>query len=401
MTSPITFKIEKKEIHNSARAGEITTPHGSIKTPAFITVGTKATVKSLTPEDVKSAGAQATLANTYHLFLEPGSDIVKKAGGLHKFMNWERPIFTDSGGFQVFSLGAGMGKRVSKIADKKDIIEEDVPGGAVSINEEGVEFKSGIDGKTHYLSPESSMDIQHDLGADIFFAFDECTSPHASYEYQKEAMKRTHRWAERCLKRHNSSPNSKKQALFGVVQGGRFEDLRRESARVIGKMGFSGFGIGGSFSKEDIDTAVSWVVDVLPEKFPRHLLGIGEPIDMFRAVESGIDTFDCVSPTRLARTGSIYTKKGRVNITNSRFREDMSPIDENCPCYTCKNFSKAYLSHLFRSKEMLASTLSSIHNIHFIVSLVEGMRISILKGDYETYRNEFLENYYGNIQNKK
>ncbi len=401
------YNIVKELGNGRARAGIIETKHGIINTPAFIVVGTKATVKSLNPEQINTLGADAVLANTYHLYLQPGDKIVKNAGGLNKFMNWDKPTFTDSGGFQAFSLGSAYNSKASKIADRVDdnqkienSIENEIDGNLniekdkyAKITEDGVEFKSIIDGSTHFFSPEKSIEIQHNIGADIIFAFDECTSPHASYEYQIEAMNRTHRWAKRSLEYHKKN-NTNDQALFGIVQGGRHEDLRKKSAEIIGGMDFDGFGIGGSFDKEDIHTAVGWVNDILPKGKPRHLLGIGEPIDLFCGIENGIDTFDCVSPTRIARNGSLYTKDGKVNILNTKFKEDFNAIDENCLCYTCKNFTRAYLSHLFRSKEILASTLASIHNLYFIVNLVKDIRKSILDERFIEFKNSFLKRYY-------
>jgi queuine tRNA-ribosyltransferase len=395
---PLTFTLEKKLPNSLARAGIINTPHGKIETPAFVVVGTKATVKALTPDEVKNLGAQVVLANTYHLYLQPGDELIRKAGGLHRFMSWNGPTMTDSGGFQAFSLGAAFGKgltKLSKRGEKK--VEEEVsheePKKLAKITEDGVEFKSIIDGSTHFFSPEKSISIQHNIGADIIFAFDECTSPDASHEYQKEAMERTHRWAARSLEYHKDN-NVHDQALFGIVQGGRFEDLRKESASIIGKMDFDGFGIGGSFEKEDMHTAVRWVNEILPEEKPRHLLGIGEPVDLFLGIENGVDTFDCVAPTRVARNGSLYTMDGRINILNSKFVEDMSPIDGVCGCYTCKHYTRAYLSHLFRAEEILANTLASIHNVYFIVNLVKKIRGSILDGTFLNYKEEFLKRYY-------
>lgn len=401
------FKIDKKLDTALGRAGVIGTPHGDIHTPAFIVVGTKGSVKSLTPEQVLSLGAEAVLANTYHLYLEPGDKQVKKAGGLQKFMGWQGPTFTDSGGFQVFSLGAAMGKSVGKIATGVEIAEYtdegNFAGKLAKVDEEGVTFRSFIDGGEHRFTPENSMAIQENLGADIIFTFDECTSPMASHQYQKEAMDRTHRWAKRCLVAHKATRRNMQnergiarkteQALFGIVQGGRFENLRKESARIIGRMDFDGFGIGGSFTKEDMGTAVKWVNEILPEDKPRHLLGIGEPLDLFLGVENGCDTFDCVAPTRLGRNGCFYTKNGRIIITNSQHREDLAPIEENCGCYTCQNFSKAYLAHLFRAKEMLGPTLGSIHNLYFIVNLVKKMRQSILDGSFFEFKNSFSKQY--------
>lgn len=387
------FKIEKKL--GRARAGVIETPHGVIHTPAFIVVGTKATVKALTPEQVKDLGAEAVLANTYHLYLQPGEEILKKAGGLHTFMHWNGPTFTDSGGFQAFSLGAAFGKGISKLlkpGDETEIEEHTSTHAALAkVTEDGVEFKSIIDGSTHFFTPERSMEIQHAIGADIMFAFDECTSPTASYDYQKEAMARTHRWATRSLDHHRKANTP--QALFGIVQGGRHEDLRKESARIIGVMDFDGFGIGGSFDKEDLKTAVGWVVDELPENKPRHLLGIGEPIDMILGIENGVDTFDCVAPTRIARHGHLYTHTGQINILNAQFRDDISPIEKDCACYTCKNYSRAYVAHLMRTKEMLGHTLGSIHNVYFLVNLVKRGREAILTNTWENFKNDFIKNY--------
>jgi queuine tRNA-ribosyltransferase len=389
------FEIDKRG-PGLARAGKIVTAHGVIETPAFIVVGTKATVKALTPEQVSAVGAQAVLANTYHLYLQPGPELVARAGGVGKFMNWSGPTFTDSGGFQVFSLGAAFGQKVSKLAPPSLKVREG--GGGVGYEEErsplaridddGVTFRSHLDGSEHRFTPERSMQIQHALGADIIFAFDECTSPTASHDYQREAMDRTHAWAARSLAEHKKLGGG--QALFGIVQGGRFQDLREESARIISQMelartdgsrgGFDGFGVGGSFEKKDLDTAVGWVNRILPEEKPRHLLGIGEPEDLIAGVLNGVDTFDCVTPTRNARNGTLQTKHGKINILNAQFREDLAPIEEGCGCYTCERYTRAYLAHLFRAKEMLAATLASIHNLYFSVNLVKQLRQAILDG---------------------
>ncbi len=412
---PFSFKIEKKG--GRMRAGTLVTPHGIIQTPAFVTVGTKATVKALTPEQVASLGAQVVLANTYHLYLEPGDEIVRDGGGLGKFMNWPGPTMTDSGGFQVFSLGAAFGKNASKIAERGAVPEaaagfrgdsdekSSVHEALAKIDEDGVSFKSVIDGSPHRFTPERSMEIQHNIGADMFFAFDECTSPHAPYEYQHEAMDRTHRWAERSLDYHQKNvkrdgDGMPTQALFGIVQGGRHEDLRKESAKIIGGMNFDGFGIGGSFDKEDMYTVVGWVNDILPEGKPRHLLGIGEPEDFFGGIENGADLFDCVAPTRLARTGNLYGAHGRININNAKFKKDFDsiatgPDGKKCVCYTCANYTAAYLSHLFRANEMEAATLASIHNLHFIVNLVKMIRQSILDEKFQEFKKEFLTKYHG------
>ncbi|MEK7538416.1 MAG: tRNA guanosine(34) transglycosylase Tgt [Patescibacteria group bacterium] len=408
---PIQFDINKKLPGKLGRAGTLTTPHGVIQTPAFVTVGTKATVKALSPEQVKDLGAQVVLANTYHLYLEPGDEIMRDAGGLGKFMNWHGPTMTDSGGFQVFSLGVAFGSKLGKLAKAGDEVvteeveAEDVLGKLAKIDEDGVTFKSYKDGSEHRFTPERSIEIQHNIGADLIFAFDECTSPSASYAYQKEAMDRTHRWAERSLYAHKKLSQSKiqglplenssltGQALLGIVQGGRHRELREESARVLAGMDFDGYGIGGSFTKEDMYAAVGWVNAILPEEKPRHLLGIGEPVDLFGAVENGCDLFDCVAPTRMGRNGSLYTCDGRINILNARFTQDFTPLDPECDCYTCKNYTRAYLSHLFRSKEMFAGTLASIHNLRFLIALVERMRTAILDGTFETLKDSFVARY--------
>jgi queuine tRNA-ribosyltransferase len=431
------FTIEQKLKGTLGRVGILETPHGSIKTPAFVTVGTKATVKSLNPEQVALAGAQVVLANTYHLYLQPGDEIVRDAGGLGKFMHWQGPTMTDSGGFQVFSLGAAYGKDISKvvkITDPSLMIPErfddsDAPRLA-NIGQDGVSFKSHLDGSLHYITPEKSIQIQHNLGADIIFAFDECTSPTENMQYQEEALDRTHAWAKRSLEEHKKleegkifkgsnlvhtqvlgsphvvgpdhssvlSLNPHPQALFGIVQGGREESLRKKSAEIISTMevdgkSFDGFGIGGSFAKEDMETAVKWVNEVLYEDKPRHLLGIGEPEDLFMGVENGVDLFDCVLPTRLGRNGTIYTKYGKISITNTKYRTDYTPIEEGCGCYTCQNYTRAYVAHLFHGKEMLAGTLASIHNLYFIVHLVDSMREAILNDTFFEFKEKFLELY--------
>jgi len=396
----VIFKIEKKLKGSLGRVGVLSTPHGDILTPAFVAVGTKATVKSLNPEQVKDAGTQVVLGNTYHLYLQPGDEIVREAGGIGKFMNWSGPTMTDSGGFQVFSLGAAYGKdisKVTKVTDPSLLIPErfddsDAPRLA-KIGQDGVSFKSHLDGSIHYITPEKSIQIQHNLGADIIFAFDECTSPAEDLRYQEEALERTHRWAERSLVEHKKLNTENKISLFGIVQGGREESLRKKSAEFIKSLDFDGFGIGGSFAKEDMSSAVKWVNEILPEEKPRHLLGIGEPEDLFMGVENGVDLFDCVAPTRLGRNGTIYTKTGKIIIMNTKFRNDFKPIEEDCECYTCKNYSRAYIAHLFHGKEMLAGTLASIHNLYFIVNLVKKIRQSIMDDTFYEYKKEFLLNY--------
>lgn len=400
MNKPLKFEIHKELQGTLGRVGTIHTPHGDILTPAFVTVGTKGTVKSLTPEQIKETGVQTIIANTYHLYLEPGADTVAKIGGLHKMMNWQGPLMTDSGGFQVFSLGVAYGKGgLSKIAHKKteelqlpEVNDVEQPKIA-KIDPNGVTFRAHDSGDAHYFTPEKSIDIQHKLGADIIFAFDECTSPNESDHYQAEALDRTHRWAKQSLVYHKSKPNSETQALFGIVQGGRNEKLRKESAEYIGGLNFDGFGIGGSFDKEDMDKAVEWVNSILPKEKPRHLLGIGEPEDLFMAVEKGCDLFDCVAPTRIARNGGVYTRNGKINLMNEKFRTDLSPLDSDCSCYTCKNFTRSYIAHLFRAKEMLASTLASIHNIYFLTHLVSKMREEIISGDFNKFKNDFITRY--------
>ena len=420
----IDFSIQKKLTGKLGRAGILKTPHGEILTPAFVVVGTKGTVKSVNPEQVRDAGAQVVLANTYHLYLQPGDETVKKMGGLNKMMNWHGPTMTDSGGFQVFSLGAAYGKNISKviqITDPSLLIPERFDDTAAprlaKIGQDGVSFTSHLDGSVHYITPEKSIQIQHNLGADMIFAFDECTSPAEDLRYQEEALERTHAWAKRSLEEHHKLIESGKRslleeersdgkgetlrnfpALFGIIQGGREESLRKKSAKVISEMEvdgkkFDGFGIGGSFAKEDMSTAVEWVNEILPPDKPRHLLGIGEPEDLFMGIENGVDLFDCVLPTRLGRNGTLYTKTGKIHITNTEYRENLMPIDEGCGCYTCKYYTKAYVAHLFHGKEMLGGTLASIHNIYFIVNLVKNIRQSIIEDNFDKFKNEFLSNY--------
>lgn len=394
-----SFEITKK-MDGLGRLGKISTPNGDIETPSFVVVGTKANVKGITPEMLYEMGTQVTLANTYHLYLQPGDKIVAAAGGFPKMMNWNGPTMTDSGGFQVFSLGEAFGTGVSKVASGEDQVVSERKNYSkknkfAHIDEDGVTFKSHVDGSKHRFTPESSMEIQWNLGADMIFAFDECTSPLAPHEYQREAMDRTHRWAERSLRRHEELDPDNVQALFGVVQGGRYQDLREESARVLGAMNFDGYGIGGSFNKDDMAKAVGWVNSILPEEKPRHMLGIGEPMDIFAGVENGCDLFDCVSPTRVARHGRIYGYDGQFQIKNARFREDFSPLDKECSCYTCKNYTKSYIHHLQRSKEILGQTLASIHNLHFIVKMVDDIREAMKEDRFEEFKKEFLGRYYG------
>lgn len=378
------------------RAGVITTPHGQIRTPAFTPVGTKATVKAVLPEAMRDLGAQVLLANAYHLYLQPGSDLVDEAGGLAAFMGWDGPTITDSGGFQVLSLGVGFKKVLAMEAttvNADDVIAEGKDRLA-HVDDDGVTFKSHLDGSMHRFTPEVSMQVQHQIGADIMFAFDECTTLLNSREYQVRSLERTRQWALRCIDEHERLTVARShrpyQALFGVVQGAQYEDLRRTAARDLGAMPFDGYGIGGALEKENLATIVRWVTEELPEHRPRHLLGIGDPVDVFRAVEVGADTFDCVAPSRNARNGTVFSGVGRFHITNGRYRRDFTPIDEDCDCYTCRNHTRAYINHLFKSKEMLASVLATIHNERYIVRLVDRIRASIIDATFGELRDDFL-----------
>ena len=408
---PISFEIEKKGT-GLARAGVLHTPHGDIKTPAFVSVGTKATVKGIAPDKFAELGIQSIIANTYHLYLSPGEDLIEKAGGIHAFMGHDGPIMTDSGGFQVFSLGEGFGKKISKFAPEvvevapENKTEEDAAptvwseelatshGKLAIIDDDGVTFTSHLDGSLHRFTPERSIEIQHKLGADIIYVFDECTSPTADYEYQKEAMDRTHDWARRSLAAHRQSHrHNASQGIYGIVQGGRFEDLRIESAKHLADMDFDGYGIGGSFTKEDILGILDLVNAELPENKSRHLLGIGEPEDIFVGAAAGIDTFDCVVPTRKGRTGSVYTHTGSILIRNAEYKEDFSPIDPDCDCFVCKQFTKSYIHHLFRTGEMLGPVLATAHNIRFLTRLTENIRQAIIEDRFEEYKHDFLSRY--------
>ena len=382
------------------RVGVITTPHGEIKTPAFIPVGTKATVKSVLPESIKDLDAQAVLSNAYHLYLQPGSDVVDEAGGLGSFMNWPGPTFTDSGGFQVLSLGVGYKKVIamdSSTVQADDVMATDKDRLA-HIDDDGVTFKSHLDGSMHRFTPEVSMQVQHKIGADIIFAFDECTTLLNTRNYQEKSLDRTFAWAKRCISEHEKLTIERShrpyQALFGVVQGAQYEDLRKKAAKDLASLDFDGFGIGGALDKNQLGTIVNWVNEELPLNKPRHLLGIGEPDDLFVGVENGADTFDCVAASRVARNNAVYGLDGRFNISVSAFKRDFSPIDESCGCYTCKNYTKAYLNHLIKGKEMLSSTLLTIHNEYFIVNLVAKMRQCIIDGNFFEFKEEFLGRFY-------
>lgn len=404
---PVTFSIEKTLPRARGRAGVLQTPHGPLETPAFIAVATKATVKAVVPQALAELGLQSVIANTYHLYLEPGEDVVERAGGVGKFMGWHGPTMTDSGGFQVFSLGEGFGKKISKftpdMASPEEglaLFDEDVAsqhGKLAVVDDEGVTFTSHYDGSLHRFTPERSVEIQHKLGADIFFAFDQCTAPTSPYEFQKEAMERTHSWAKRSLTAHQQNTGaSMRQGIYGIGQGGPFDDLRAHSARTIVEMGFDGFGLGGSFSRKygehSLESALA-TLTLLPDDMPVHGLGVGEPEDLFMGVEAGVDTFDCVAPTRMGRTGGLYTKQGKIAITNASYANDYSPIDEGCACHTCTTFTRSYLSHLFRTKEMLGATLASMHNLYFITSLLARIRSAILNGNFEQFRDDFVRVY--------
>lgn len=383
------------------RTGTIRTPHGDIQTPAFIAVGTKATVKTVTPEQVGELGAQAVLGNAYHLYLQPGPDVVDEAGGLGAFMGWPGPTFTDSGGFQVMSLGVGFKKVLAM--DAKGVANDDVIAKGkdrlAHVDDDGVTFKSHLDGTMHRFTPEVSMQIQHQLGADIIFAFDECTTLMNTRGYQERSLQRTYDWAVRCIAEHQrlTAERSRRpyQALFGVLQGAQYEDLRRKAARDLRELDLDGFGIGGALEKENLGTIVRWVCEELPVDKPRHLLGISEPDDLFAAIENGADTFDCVSPSRVARNAAVYSRHGRFNINTSKHKRAFAPIDEHCDCYTCQNYTRAYIHHLFKAKEMLAFTLCTIHNERFICRLVDDIRASIESGTYGELKAETLGSYYG------
>lgn len=405
------FTVEAELPGRLGRVGTIHTPHGDIHTPAFIAVGTAATVKSVLPETMKKLGAQAILANAYHLYLQPGPDIVAEAGGLGAFMNWPGPTFTDSGGFQVMSLGVGFKKVLAMDTTRlqaDDIIAKGKERLAV-VDDDGVTFRSHLDGSKHRFTPEVSIGIQNKLGADIIFAFDELTTLVNTRGYQEQSVQRTHDWAVRCVAEHHRlqalAPERPRQALFGVVQGAQYEDLRRQAARGLATIGeqagpaeglsFDGYGIGGALEKQNLATIVGWVSSELPADKPRHLLGISEPDDLFDAIAAGADTFDCVSPSRVARNAAVYAATGRFNITGAKYKRDFTPIDAECDCYTCANYSRAYIRHLFKAKEMLSATLCTIHNERFVIRLVDQIRASIVAGEFDELRAHVLGRYYG------
>lgn len=371
MENAVTYELLHICKQTGARRGILHTPHGDIQTPVFMPVGTQATVKSVTPEELKEeVEAQIILANTYHLYLRPGQDLVKEAGGLHKFMNWDRPILTDSGGFQVFSLG-----------DLR------------TISEDGVEFKSHLDGKKLFFSPESVMKTEEDLGADIIMAFDECCPYPSTYEYTKQSMERTTRWAKRCKQAHTTID---KQALFGIIQGGFFKDLREKSAKDLIDLDFPGYAIGGisvGEPKEKFLEILNYTTPLMPENKPRYLMGVGTPDYLIEAAMAGIDMCDCVLPTRLARHGNAMTWNGKVVVRNATYERDFSPLDENCDCYTCKNYTRAYIRHLVKTNEILGIRLLSIHNLRFLTKLMERVRIEIENDNLGNFKEEFYKRY--------
>jgi queuine tRNA-ribosyltransferase len=378
LTSPIRFELIKTCKQTGARLGILHTPHGSFETPMFMPVGTLATVKTLSPEELKEIGAGIILSNTYHLWLRPGHEIVKEAGGLHSFMNWDRGILTDSGGFQVFSLSEFR-----------------------RIEEEGVYFRNHLNGDKLFLSPEKAIEIQNALGSDIMMAFDECPPYPATYEYMKQSVERTSRWAERCLKAHKR-PNE--QGLFGIVQGGEFEDLRRQSAQDLVSLDFPGYAVGGlsvGEPKEVMNRVLEFTTPLLPANKPRYLMGVGSPDSLIDGAIRGIDMFDCVLPTRIGRNGTVMTSQGRVVIKNAQYARDFSPLDPNCDCYTCRNYTRAYIRHLIKCDETFGIRLTSYHNVYFLIKLMEQVRQAIREDRLGDFREEFFEQYGFNKPNAK
>ncbi len=364
------FELKKTAEDCKARLGKMTTTHGEIQTPIFMPVGTKATVKAMTPEEVEDLGAEIILGNTYHLYMRPGHELIAEAGGLHKFMNWHKPILTDSGGFQVFSLG-----------------------NLRKIKEEGVEFQSHIDGSKHFISPEKAIEIQNALGSDIMMCFDECPPYPAEYDYVKQSLERTTRWAKRCKDAHQ---NTDKQALFGIMQGGMFEDLRRQSAKELVDLDFDGYSIGGlsvGEPKEMMYEVLDYATDLLPKNKPRYLMGVGSPDALIEGVIRGVDMFDCVLPTRTARMGTAMTSHGAVSIKQARYQRDFTTLDPECDCYCCKNYTRAYLRHLYKENEILSARLLSLHNLYFLTHLMENIRKAIANDTILAFRKHFFEKY--------
>ena len=370
MKESLSFELIKKDSRTGARRGRITTPHGTVETPVFMPVGTQATVKAMKPEDVEKTGAEIILGNTYHLYLRPGEDIIREAGGLHKFMNWHRPILTDSGGFQVYSL-----------ADSRNITEE------------GVTFKNHLNGSKMFLSPEKAISIQNNLGSDIMMSFDECPQFYQPYDYVKKSIERTSRWAERGLKAHRRPHD---QGLFGIVQGAGFEDLRRQSAQDLVSMDFPGYSIGGlavGESHEEMNAVLDFTTPLLPENKPRYLMGVGAPDSLIDGVIRGVDMFDCVLPTRIARNGTCMTSEGRLVVKNAQFEEDFTPLDHDCDCYTCTNYTRAYIRHLLKADETFGLRLTSYHNLYFLVNLMKKVRQAIMDDNLLEFREDFVERY--------
>lgn len=381
------FKINHKSKNGLARTGTFKTPHGNIQTPVFMPVGTKGTVKTLSKDELKTLNAEIILANTYHLYLRPGEKLIKKMGGLHKWINWDGPILTDSGGFQVFSLAGN--KNHAKNKEFKS---------TVKIDQNGVEFKSHLDGSKHYFTPEKAIQIQHDLGADIIMAFDECAPADSSKIYFQQAMQRTHEWLTRCKKEHQklSAKLSSPIALFGIVQGGLYEDLRAESAKFVNEMDLPGNAIGGlsvGESKEKMLSMIEATVPPLTENKPRYLMGVGTPEDLLECIDRGIDMFDCVHPTRMARHGAFWTKEGRFNIKNEQFKNDKSPLEKNCQCSSCINHSRSYIRHLIIEGEILGLRLMTIHNLHFLLNLMQEIREQIAKDNFQKFKKSFLKKF--------
>lgn len=368
--SVVRYEFIKKCKQTGARLGRVHTPHGSFDTPAFMPVGTQATVKGMSPEELKQIDAQIILSNTYHLYMRPGQDIVKQAGGLHGFMNWDRPILTDSGGFQVFSLDA-----------------------LRKIEEGGVTFKSHIDGSKHFISPEKAIEIENDLGADIIMAFDECIPYPCEYDYAKKSLERTTRWAKRCKEAHK---NTDKQALFGIIQGGTFKDLRIQSAHEILELDFPGYALGGlsvGEPAEEMYEMLECTVPLLPENKPRYLMGVGSPDYLIEGSIRGIDMFDCVLPTRIGRNGTVMTSRGRLIVRDAKYARDFTSMDPECDCYACKNFTKAYIRHLIKADEVLGIRLTAWHNLRFLLNLMKNVRQAIMEDRLGDFRNEFFSKY--------
>ncbi len=376
----LDFKILRQSTASRARVGVLTTAHGEVETPALVAVATQGVVKTLTSEEVEQTGSRLLICNTYHLHIRPSEQVVKKQGGLHSFMCWKRPLMTDSGGFQVFSLGFGKEHGMGKVLTQKSslAVEEGQQPREIKITDQGVLFRSYVDGSELFFDPKTSIRIQEALGADIMIAFDECPSPVADYAYVKSSLARTHRWAEESL----AAKKSKTQSLYGVVQGGRFRDLREESAKFIGGLPFDGFAIGGEFGgkKADMKNMLQWIFAILPKEQPRHLLGIGHPEDILPIIKAGVDTFDCIVPTHYARRGIAFTSEGRMDMRKSLFLKDKKPLDAACSCFVCGIYSRSYVTHLLRAREITALKLLTFHNLHHFNSIIADLREKIKNG---------------------